>query len=494
MALSQSLSTPQCILHWIGYKPNAVALIEADRAYSYGDLGVGVVQYVKTLQATGLQPGMLLGVACRNRYLHLLVLLAGEILGATTLSLAPAEIVARDPVLERCDMLCVQEPSVEETGLPPGGAILQLTQPTIDRIGRIAVQGSDLALLDHCPPADTVVTLIRTSGSTGRPKMMAMTQANTRHLLRRTASQPNDPGYAWNFLNLYGFSNRSSYQETAIALRAGCTVVSSSLGSIFTDMQRFAQFRTTLVSGDAVRLVHAIPTDWIGPKSGLIHIKGGAVPTPIRQRLEREVVTHVYHNYGANETSRMTNVDAQGVGTLLPDVTIRVMTDDGHEAPIGCPGQIEAKAAGMVESYFWDTAATEAAFRDGWYRTGDIGFMPAPGKLVVMGRADDWVNIGGIKFSPHDIEQRMQAIEGVEDAVLLSLPDAAGHDRLHVVLQSQDRAMADRCRDRLVSILSGHVALFVPHVLTALPRTGSGKVRRGELRGLLAEPQPGVPV
>ncbi len=481
------LSTPQCILHGINHTPDAVAVIEGTRHYTYGDLGVGIVQYVKALRATGLRPDMLMGVACANRYLALLVLFASEIIGATTLSLSPAEVGANDPILVRCDLLCVgQEGSVP----PDRGGVLHLTQDVIDRIGRTPVSASDFALLDHRPADDAVVTIVRTSGSTGRPKVMAMTYANTCTLIELTAWQPSDPGYEWHFLNLYGFSNRSSYQESSIALRSGCTVVSSTLGSMFTDMERFAQFRTTLVSGDAVKLAHMIPPGWVGPKTGLIHIKGGAVPPAIRARLLRDVVTHVYHNYGANETSRMTIIGDDGVGTVLPDVTIRIMTEDGTEAAPGETGLIEAQARGMVDGYLWDEAATRAAFHDGWYRTGDMGFMPAPDQLVVLGRADDWINLGGIKFSPQAIEQRMKEIAGVEDAVLLALPDPAGHDRLHVVLQSRDARLADRCQQALITILSGHVSLFIPHVLADLPRTDTGKVRRMVLRRLLAEGRP----
>ncbi len=422
-----------------------------------------------------------------NRYLGLLVLFAGEIIGATTLSLSPTEIGSGDPILARFDLLCVGQ----EVAAPSDrGGVLHLTQAVIDRIGHTPVSASDFDLLDHRPADDAVLTLVRTSGSTGRPKVMAMTFANTQALIERTAWQPSDPGYEWNFLNLYGFSNRSSYQESAISLRSGCTVVSSGLGSIFTDMERFDQFRTTLVSGDAVRLVHAIPPGWVGPRTGLIHIKGGAVPAAIRARLLRDVVTHVYHNYGANETSRMTIIGDDGVGTLLPDVTIRVMTDDGMEVAPGETGLIEARARGMVDGYLWDEAATRAAFHGGWYRTGDMGFMPAPDRLVVLGRADDWINLGGIKFSPQAIEQRMKEIAGVEDAVLLALPDPAGNDRLHVVLQSPDAELADRCQQELISILSGHVSLFIPHVLADLPRTETGKVRRMALRRLLAESRP----
>lgn len=481
--LPYSLSTPQCILHWVRHSPNAVAVIEADRPYTYGDLGVGIAQYVKALRATGLRPGMLMGVACANRYLCLLVLFASEIIGATTLSLAPGEVGSGDPVLARCDLLCV---GMEGTPPPDRGGILHLTQAVIDRIGRTPVGAGDLGLLDHCPDTDTVVTLVRTSGSTGRPKVLAMTHRRTMALLERTAWQPSDPGYEWNFLNLYGFSNRSSFQESSIALRAGRTVVSSGLGSMFTDMERFGQFRATLVSGDAVRLAHAIPPGWSGPRTGLIHIKGGALPDAIRDRLRRRVVTYVYHNYGANEVSRLTIIGDDGVGTLLPGVRIRVVTDDGTEVPQGETGLIEARARGMVDGYMWDEAASRTAFRDGWYCTGDMGFMAGPDRLVVLGRADDWINLGGIKLSPQAIEQRMKEIDGIEDAVLLAWPDAAGHDRLHVVLQSPDSQVVERCRDRLIAILSGQVTSFIPHVLTALPRTETSKVRRRVLAEMVA--------
>ena len=66
--LPYTLSTPQCILHWVHRTPDAIAVIEGARHYTYGDLGVGIAQYVKALRATGLRPDMLMGVACANRY------------------------------------------------------------------------------------------------------------------------------------------------------------------------------------------------------------------------------------------------------------------------------------------------------------------------------------------------------------------------------------------------------------------------------------------
>lgn len=488
-----SLSTPQCIRHWIERQGDAPAIIERDRTVTYRELGVGIVRFVKALRASSMQPDMLAGIVCEDRLVHLRLLLACEILGVTTVSLPRSAIVTNDPILARCDTLCLGAEQAPDQVRPAGG-LLHLSRSFLAWTESLPFTPADLTLLDHRPADDTVVTLVRTSGSTGRPKVLAMTHGMTRRLIERTTWQPDDPGYAWNFLNLYNFTNRSSYQESAIALRRGRVLVLSGMDTVFADMNRFGQFRTTLVSGDAVRLAQSIPAGWSGPRAGLVHIKGGALGPRVRARLRALVVRHVYHNYGANEVSRLTILDDDDVGTLLPGVAIRIMTEAGQPAPPGETGLIEARAPGMVTSYLWDPETSGQAFQDGWYRTGDIGFMPAPDRLVVLGRADDWVNLGGIKFAPGPIEHRIAELPGIEDAVLLSVPTPSGQDVLHVVLQSADASVAQRHRDALITILSGHVDQFIPVVRPSLPRTETGKVRRMVLRHQLAQRSDAVAV
>jgi len=480
------LSTPQHILHWARRRGDAVAIVERDRTTTYRDLAMDVARFVKALRASSWSAGMLAGIACDDRHVHLRLLLACEILGVTTISLAGSALASDDDVTRRCDVLCLGAEHTPDAARP-GQGLLHLSSSLLGRIGQLPVSPSDLALLDHRPTDDTVVTLVRTSGSTGRPKVLAMTHGATRRLIERTTWQPNDPGYAWNFVNLYNFTNRSSYQETAIALRRGCTVALSSMDTVFHDFARFEQFRTTLVSGDAVRLAQAIPPGWSGPRDGLVHIKGGALRPRIRAMVRRFIVRHVYHNYGANEVSRLTILDDDDVGTLLPDVEIRIMTEADQPSPACETGLIEARAPGMATSYLWDPETSAQAFHDGWYRTGDVGFMPAPDRLVVLGRADDWVNLGGIKFAPGPIEHRIADLPDIKDAVLLSIQAPSGRDILHVVLESAVPDAERQHRDALIAILTGHTDIFVPHVLPSLPRTETGKVRRGLLRDLLAQ-------
>ena len=477
-------STAQWLLHGARTRPDAPAVMIGAATTSYQDMVLGVARLLKALRLSSVAPGMLVAIVSEDRPLHLRLLLACEALGVTVISLPRTILGTADPILDRCDMLCLgpDEPAVEH-----GGGQLRLDRDRLAAIDALPLADSDLAALDQRPDDQAITSLVRTSGSTGRPKVIAMRFADSQTLIARTTWQPDDPGHAWNFLNLYNFTNRSSWQESAIALRQGRTVVLSSMARVFQDMDRFPSFRMTLVSGDAARLAEAVPAGWGAPRAALIHVKGGALTPVVRAGLRR-IVTHVYQNYGANEVSRVSILDDQGVGTLLPDVVARVMTAEGAPAPHGQPGLIEVRAPGMATGYLWDDAASRAAFRDGWYRTGDIGVMPDARTLVVWGRADDWVNLGGIKFAPAVQEQRIAALAGVRDAALLAIPDPQGLDRLHVVLEADDPAVVDRHRDALVEILSGTVDVFIPHVLPAFPRTETGKTRRHALRRLLAPP------
>jgi acyl-coenzyme A synthetase/AMP-(fatty) acid ligase len=433
---------------------------------------------------------MLVGIECERRYLHLILILACEIIGATSVSVTQADVAAADPILSRCEFLCVgrlPEHAMHPVGHPVGhtAGLLHLTQQVIDRIARLPLPHGGLSLLDTCPHDQQILRLVRTSGSTGRPKAMAMSQQATRRLLHHTTLCEGVPNYEWNFINLYDLALRSALMESSLALRAGKTVVSSHFETVFADMARFAECRVTLVSGDAARLVETRPAGWPGPHPCLLAVKGGPLSPAIRKTLLREVATDVAHTYAAIETYRLTMIDETGEGTLCPDVSIRIVDSNGRMLADGQVGLIEARSATMADGYLWDPDATRAAFVDGWYRTNDIGYLAAPNRLVVLGRADDVLNVGGVKFAPLPLEQRIKAIEGVNEAVLIAMPNATGMDELNVVMELQASARLQPIRARIGEIVAPYVRIYHVHDVASLPRTTTGKVRRNDVRALL---------
>lgn len=475
MHTDDALSTPRHLLDWSRRAPRTVAVIERDRCYTYGDLAQCVAQYAGTLRTSGVVPGMLAGLLCDHRYLHLALILACDVIGATSVSLSGVDVTERDEILDHCDFLCVYG-SLQ--GLERSTGLLHLTQATIDRIGRTPVTADALSMRDTRRADDDVVRLVRTSGSTGRAKVMPLTQANLTRMIRRTRALGDTLGYDRHFINLYGFTLRSAFIEAAIALSAGCTIVSSHLETVFTDLDRFESSRMTLVPRDAVLMLEARPPNWTGPRRCKLYISGGTLPAEAYRRLTREIVTDLHFVYGTIETHWLARLDAAGTGAIMEDVAIRILDDAGRVLPPGSVGLIEARTPLMVDGYLWNQAATEATFIDGWYRTSDVGIMPAPGTLIVLGRADNMLNIGGVKVPPEPLEARIRALDGVRDAVLLASPGALGVNKLTVVLETGPSGLPATVRDDLMRILGPVARTFRLRVEPALPRTLTGKVRR----------------
>ena len=139
----------------------------------------------------------------------------------------------------------------------------------------------------------------------------------------------------------------------------------------------------------------------------------------------------------------------------------------------------------MADGYLWNDDLTRRHFVDGWFRTFDIGYMPGPGRLVVIGRADDVLNVGGIKIDPRPGEERLRALPGISDAVLLGIPDEVGVGRLYVVIEGQADDRQEAVIEALRDVLPADLGMTNLCYIKQLPRTDTGKVRRNELRAAL---------
>jgi fatty-acyl-CoA synthase len=161
--------------------------------------------------------------------------------------------------------------------------------------------------------------------------------------------------------------------------------------------------------------------------------------------------------------------------------------DTGKAVGQRVAGEIELRGPSVVPGYYNRPDATAAAFRDGgWLRTGDLGYL-AEGDLVVCGRIKDVIIVGGRNVFPEDLERAAQTVEGVRPGNVIAFGVAEGRkgDQLVVVaeLKSGDPASV---RDGIVRAVShsggvrpSDVVLVAPGTL---PKTSSGKLRRGECR------------
>jgi acyl-coenzyme A synthetase/AMP-(fatty) acid ligase len=146
----------------------------------------------------------------------------------------------------------------------------------------------------------------------------------------------------------------------------------------------------------------------------------------------------------------------------------------------------------MAVEYIGEPEASRAAFRDGWFHSGDWGTLLGPRVLRLAGRFDDLIGVGGIKMAASVVEAKVRDLVKARDCAVLAVNLDGGSTTLGIALV-MDAADRDAVRRSLAQGLNfgatvGARVLFLP----ALPRMGNGKVDRVALHRLLETPPPGA--
>jgi len=166
------------------------------------------------------------------------------------------------------------------------------------------------------------------------------------------------------------------------------------------------------------------------------------------------------------------------VGPPLRGVVVRV-------AGGAAEGELEAAATSMFLGYDGDRRATAEALRGGLLRTGDLGTVGPGGRVTVTGRLKEVIVRGGNNVAAREVERLLEAHPLVAEAAVVGVPDAELGEEVAAAVVLRPRAgdgvvgELDRlCREQLAAYKRPRLW----HVVDRLPRTSSGKVRKGELR------------
>jgi malonyl-CoA/methylmalonyl-CoA synthetase len=223
----------------------------------------------------------------------------------------------------------------------------------------------------------------------------------------------------------------------------------------------------------------------------------GSAPMPVAEhaRLERLTGRGVVERYGLTETLMNTAIRAGGepgpgtVGPPLPGVELRLVDDEG--GPIDTAdgetiGEIEVRGPNMFLGYLNRPDATATAFRNGWFRTGDMATRDARGYITIVGRrATDLIKSGGYKIGAGEIEAALREHPAVDDAAVTGEPDDDLGERVvaWVVLHETARAGERELIDHVAAQLAPHKRPRVVRFLDELPRNELGKVQKKRLAG-----------
>lgn len=227
---------------------------------------------------------------------------------------------------------------------------------------------------------------------------------------------------------------------------------------------------------------------------------GAPMPTVDQQRARKVLGDALTQYYGLAEvTGNITVLPGRHHDRPLPDgvhfgscgyartgMQVSIQDEQGVEGPSGTIGEICVAGPRVFRGYLDNPTANEAAFRNGWFRTGDVGFVDSAGYLYITGRLSDMYISGGSNVHPRDIEEKLLTHPGVHEAVVFGVPDPEwGEVGVAICVPTPGTAAnGDQVREWLGTRMARYK---VPNTVTfwpELPRSGYGKVQRRTVRDL----------
>jgi long-chain acyl-CoA synthetase len=170
------------------------------------------------------------------------------------------------------------------------------------------------------------------------------------------------------------------------------------------------------------------------------------------------------------------------VGRPIPTVDVRIVdVETGLPVEPGAPGEIQVRSESAMAGYLPDSASREA-FTDGWYRTGDIGYLDGDGWLRITDRLKEMVKVRGFQVAPAEIEAVLHGHPAVRDCAVFGVPDGINGEAVVAAVAAENPVSADELvtlvADRLASYKRPRDIVFVPEI----PRLPSGKALRRVLK------------
>ena len=369
------------------------------------------------------------------------------------------------------------------------------------------------ALYDAKPVApstrggDDLAWLFYTSGTTGRPKGVMLSHANLVEMVLSYFTDVDSVAASDCLVHAAPISHGSGIYVLTHVAQAACNVVTESGG--FDPAEIFALWRSyqgvsmfaapTMVK----RLTDALDEDGGAPGLKTIIYGGGPMYVADLQQSIRRFGQHFAQIYGQGEapmtiTSMNKAIHADtahprylerlaSVGLPFNGLEVMVADSDDQPVPAGEMGEICVRGAVIMRGYWQNPEATDAALRDGWLHTGDIGSFDAEGFLTLKDRSKDMIISGGSNIYPREVEEALLLHPAVSEVSVVGRPHPEWGEEVvaFVVVRSAvrvtEKVLDAHCLDHIARFKRPKAYRFVE----TLPKNEAGKVLKTALRELL---------
>jgi malonyl-CoA/methylmalonyl-CoA synthetase len=456
------------------------------RTFTFADLDRRANSMARALAARGAARGERVAVQVSNSPAFIDIFLACLRLGAIVV---PVNVLYREREVRH--ILDDAEPRVFVTdaqAAPDAAPAGSVSVRDLEVEAEAASDAPVAVALDGDAPA----ALVYTSGTTGRSKGAILTHnnfvANTAGLLASWRITADDRYLGvLPLFHVHGLGN-----GVCCWLASGCLMRLAPRFEASRAAALFEEFRPTLFFGVPtiyVRLLELSERDArrIGGR-GRLFVSGSApLPAAVHQAFRARFGHTILERYGMSETLMLTGNLYAGerrpgtVGWPMPGVSVRLSTADGTAPGPGEIGRVLVRGSNVGPGYWRNPPATAAAFRDGWFDTGDLAECSRDGCYTLRGRASDLIISGGFNIYPREIEEWLLEQPGVREAAVAAAPDPRRGEVpvAYVVVDGafDEDALREACGRAFASFKQPRA--FVR--LDALPRNALGKVQKHRL-------------
>ena len=350
------------------------------------------------------------------------------------------------------------------------------------------------------PHEDDVALVLHTSGTTSRPKMVPLSHRNLAASVANIVAWYRLSGEDASLCVMPLFHVHGLVASTLAALGSGGTVVIPARFSPFEFWGLVRDHRITWYS--AVPTIHQVLIGRAAQRRParveslrFARSCSSALSPQLMQQAEDLLGVPVLEAYGMTEASHQMASNPLPPGERRPGsvgrgtgVEIAILGEQCDILPAGMAGEVAVRGPNVMAGYEANAAATQEAFCEDWFRTGDQGTLDRAGYLTLQGRIKELIIRGGEKIAPREIDEALMRHPAVAEAVTFGVPHESWGEEVAaaVVLKGEvgKRELTDFCRQSLADFKVPRQFFFV----TDIPRTATGKIQRRHVAAALIGP------
>ncbi len=479
------------------HTPDAPALHEDGRLWSYAQLAAEVDAHAALLRSLGVRHGDRVMVVGENCVAQVALIFAAADLDAWIVNvnarLSGAEIanIRTHSGARRVLYTVAASPEARQHAARDGaeahGALM--AGPLNEQCGREPVDAGN----------QQVAALIYTTGTTGNPKGVMLTHRNLLFIAAVSSTlrglTPQDRAYGvLPISHVYGLAS-----VMLGTLYAGACLYLAPRFSSAAMLRAITDDQLTIMQGVPAMYARLLelaggPAAPLKSQLRFIYAGGSPLDPSLKQQVEQLLGLPLHNGYGMTESSptiSQTRLDAPrtdtSVGTAIPGVEVRIVDAGGADVTPGDAGELWVRGPNVMKGYYREPALTAATMRPGgWLNTGDMARQDPDGALFIVGRTKELIIRSGFNVYPLEVETALNAHPGVAQSAVVGRTVAGGNEEVVAFVEAdpQHQPSVQELRDYLAQRLSPYKCPSQIVIMTALPAAATGKILKGQLKAL----------